>query len=177
MNKQEQRAYFKKIRENITGARRKDAEENLYREITKICKGKRYVFSFMSFGSEINTGEINQYFLSKNQLCLPKEESESLKFFKVDSIELLEKNKYGFLEPKAHRELEVSPEEKDLIIVPALAYDLFGHRLGYGKGHFDKFFQTNLRGEKIGIGFIEQLSLITFEMDRHDKKLDALYMF
>lgn len=177
MSKEDLRIHFKNIRQNISEIRRIEAQKNLLREIKKLCQAKRRVLSFMSVGSEINTAEINQYFLSKNQLCLPKEESESLKFYKVNSIEMLEKNKYGFLEPKANRDFEIYPDENDLIIVPGLAYDLFGHRLGYGRGHFDKFFEKNLIGEKIGIGFVEQLSLIAFEMDQHDKKLDALYLF
>ena len=44
------------------------------------------------------------------------------------------------------------PEEIDLILVPLLAFDTYGYRVGYGKGYYDKFLKE-CREDLVKIGF------------------------
>lgn len=60
------------------------------------------------------------------------------------------KNKYGIDEPADG--LDIFPEEIDLVIVPLLAFDKSGYRVGYGKGYYDKFLKE-CRPDVIKIGF------------------------
>lgn len=59
-------------------------------------------------------------------------------FFTVDSFEQLEKGSFGISEPKMDC-LPLQPTSDALCIVPALAVDAYGNRLGYGKGYYDRF--------------------------------------
>jgi 5-formyltetrahydrofolate cyclo-ligase len=59
-------------------------------------------------------------------------------------------NAYGIPEPKGGS--EISPELIDLVIVPLLCFDESGHRVGYGKGYYDRFLK-NCRKDCIKIGF------------------------
>ena len=64
------------------------------------------------------------------------------------------------------------PEELDLIFVPLLAYDKKGHRVGYGKGYYDRFLKE-CKDDciKIGFSFFEPEDSIE-GVNRHDVKLD-----
>ena len=57
---------------------------------------------------------------------------------RIRSLDELRAGKYGILEPDAAAE-ELPPEQIGLIIVPALACDRQGYRLGYGGGYYDRF--------------------------------------
>lgn len=66
----------------------------------------------------------------------------------------------------------VSPKEIQLVIVPLLAVDRQGHRLGYGKGYYDRFFEElDDRVYKLGLSFFAPVDSIAAEA--HDVALDA----
>ena len=54
---------------------------------------------------------------------------------------------YGVLEPSPdRRDLKTHPSELDLVLVPGVAFDPGGNRIGYGKGYYDKFLNETLKG-------------------------------
>ena len=57
---------------------------------------------------------------------------------------------FGFSQPVDG--IEVSPEDIDMVIVPLLAFDTKGYRVGYGKGYYDRFLK-NCRNDVIKVGF------------------------
>lgn len=64
-------------------------------------------------------------------------ENREMDLCKYQECSELTLNQYGICEPCQGNEVE--PEDLDLIIVPALVVDKKGHRLGYGKGYYDRF--------------------------------------
>ena len=81
--------------------------------------------------------------------------------------------KYGILEPPEYCE-ETLP---NLLLVPLLVYDVFGNRIGYGGGFYDKTLQyLHLKNDKIisiGVAFkFQECNYIPSE--KHDIKLDAI---
>jgi len=75
----------------------------------------------------------------KKKVAFPRcFEERQMKFYEVSDLSELEKGKYGLLEPKITLpQREFKPT--DLCIVPAIAYDKEGYRLGYGGGYYDVF--------------------------------------
>lgn len=69
-------------------------------------------------------------------------------------VEILS-GKFGIREP-APTCIAIPLDDLDLVLVPGVAFDLAGHRLGRGKGFYDRLLQ-DFSGQKIGIAFDEQI--------------------
>ncbi|WEK19305.1 MAG: 5-formyltetrahydrofolate cyclo-ligase [Candidatus Pedobacter colombiensis] len=77
------------------------------------------------------------------------------------------KNLYNILEP-AQGELHTGVV--DMVLIPMLAFDLRGYRVGYGKGFYDRFLQ-NIVTKKVGLCFFDPVEQIS-DVNEHDICLD-----
>ncbi|MEY3642146.1 MAG: hypothetical protein RLZZ149_74, partial [Pseudomonadota bacterium] len=79
-------------------------------------------------------------------------------------------NQYGIPEPMGG--IEIKAGQIDAAIIPLLAFDNIGNRVGYGKGYYDRFL-ANCRADvlKIGLSFFPPVSSID-DIENFDKKLD-----
>lgn len=86
----------------------------------------------------------------------------------------LEVSNYGILAPKKEYIREIDAKQLDLILVPAVLYDILGYRIGYGGGYYDRLL-LNVPNEvcRIGLAFSFQvLEMIPHEA--HDQKVDMI---
>ena len=79
----------------------------------------------------------------------------------------LVKNLYDILEPQKG---ELHTGDVDLVLIPMLAFDLLGYRVGYGKGFYDRFLQ-GIETKKIGLCFFDPVGQID-DVDVHDVAMD-----
>jgi 5-formyltetrahydrofolate cyclo-ligase len=84
----------------------------------------------------------------------PRVRGTLLDFVEVRERQELEPGAYGILEPGGVRVVPLAALE--LIVVPGVAFDLAGHRLGYGKGFYDRFLHER-KGHLVGLCFDFQL--------------------
>ncbi len=87
-----------------------------------------------------------------------------MKFYRVNSLEELTLNKMGIHEPEAVDEWVGG---KSLCIVPAIAFDCNGYRIGYGGGYYDYFLSLN-QVDTIGIIY-DDFVIDRVEIDCYDK--------
>ena len=105
-------------------------------------------------------------------VTIPKAHIELLQLtshiYKNDTA--LEENEWGVPEPTG--KVKVQAEVIDIIILPLLAFDKRGYRVGYGKGFYDRFL-TQCRSEvlKIGLSFFHPVAEIS-DVDEFDVKMD-----
>ena len=78
---------------------------------------------------------------------------------------------FGIREPAADCP-EMPLAEVDLVLVPGVAFDLRGHRLGRGKGHYDRWL-AGYPGTKIGVAFDEQV-VETVPAGKQDVRMDFI---
>ena len=131
-----------------------------------------YVGSYVDYNFELSTNSLNKYLIEKNiNICLPKINSQSkeINFFKFSTGTKLIKNKYNILEPEVTNEI-IFPK---LVLVPLLAFNESGFRLGYGGGFYDKYFSSQEENDitKVGLGFSFQKAN-EIPIENHDQKLD-----
>ena len=154
IQKIEKRRLFEKIRSSITAQRRKEVAS----AIAAHFGTTRPLLSFSSSGTEIDLSLLNKRLAEKNLLFLPKIEKETLALYQVSRLEHMQAStSYGFQEPNPLFCRKADLSEIDAILVPGLAFDGDHYRLGYGKGHYDRFL-AHINVRTIGVGFKEQLS-------------------
>ncbi|TCD11741.1 5-formyltetrahydrofolate cyclo-ligase [Pedobacter frigidisoli] len=82
-------------------------------------------------------------------------------------VDDLQKNLYNILEPQKGI---VHDGEVDMVLIPLLAFDKQGYRVGYGKGFYDRFLQ-NINAKKIGLSLSPAIDKID-DVNEHDIRLD-----
>ena len=85
-------------------------------------------------------------------------------------------SRLGIPEPNPSISRKAAFSDIDLILVPGLAFDSNGYRLGYGKGHYDRLLDSTKDIPTAGIGFREQLSTITLPRDPWDIPVKELIL-
>ena len=96
------------------------------------------VMAFSSFGSEVDTGPIIERLeRDGRRVALPRVEGRDIVAVAYRSGDVVKPSSFGALEPAGGE--KVAPEEIDVVIVPGLAFDRSGHRVGYGRGFYDRF--------------------------------------
>lgn len=176
------RAYMKAVRSRLSEDQRAEASERIAREV---ISGEAYrraetIFSYLSFGTEVETrGIIRQAWDDGKAVALPRcIGPRALLWYRVDSFEGLEKSRCGIWEPAQDPAAEVRPEAAapSLAIVPGLAFDASGMRLGYGGGYYDAFF-ASFSGVAVGVCFSGQLipSLSAYSLiEPHDQPVSQV---
>ena len=85
--------------------------------------------------------------------------TRELENFYMDTLRQMVTNEWGIPEPVSGTETPI--DQIDVILVPLLAFDLRGHRVGYGKGYYDRFLMQCRPGAKrIGISFFPPVERI-----------------
>lgn len=96
------------------------------------------------------------------RISIPKVNTQTGVFdsFYFEGLHQLATNEWGIQEPK--QGIPTEPEKIDLVLIPLLAYDKKGNRVGYGKGFYDKFLATCRPDcKKIGLSLFEAEEKIT----------------
>lgn len=118
------------------------------------------VMVYLSMKSEVKTGElIKTLFNQGRQIIAPVVDTKSGKLIPrcIQNLEKdLVKHRFGMLEPNETCPI-FPPDKLQLIIVPGIAFDSSGYRLGYGKGFYDRFLPSCPNAVTIGIAFQVQI--------------------
>ena len=131
------------------------------------------VFCYVSIDSEADTRAfLNACFRLKKDVAVPKcGQDGMMQFYAVHSLcELSPAAPFGIPEPEG--DVIAVPTEKTLCVVPGLAFDRAGFRLGYGGGYYDRFLPS-FPGFSLGLCFDECLT-DALPRGAHDVSLQAV---
>jgi len=129
------------------------------------------IASYVSYGDEPSTDEINQAFLKAGKkLLLPRVNGLTLDWVYWDGDLKKLKVSKNLEEPIGPATVDFS--ELTAVVVPALHIDKDGYRLGQGGGFYDRAL-AYLPGWKIGLVHTEELNAMTLLRESHDMPLDA----
>jgi 5-formyltetrahydrofolate cyclo-ligase len=132
---------------------------------------------FASFRSEVNTFPIIEKALQTGKrVALPRvnRSEKVLDLYYIDSLEQLERGYMGIQEPVVAPERIAMVEDMEVIVLPGVAFDEQGGRIGYGGGYYDRLIGS-IRGRPhlIALAYEEQI-LPKIPMDPHDIRVDLI---
>jgi len=135
------------------------------------------VYTYLSIKDEVDTRQIvRQAWAAGKRVVAPRMAGErGMRWFEIDSFEGLETVPFGVEEPSPDRCREVSANGTpgSVALVPGLAFDVAGYRMGYGGGYYDDFLS---RFEGISVGLCRRVELvdeIPF-LEAHDLAVDLV---
>ena len=125
--------------------------------------------------NETDTAEILEAAFSAGKRVLyPAVCGEHMVFRQVEDVQCLAEGCFGILEP-CPTGIDHHADEPDLIVVPGVAFDLHGHRIGYGKGYYDRFLQHPGRTAHL-VGLCHDFQLIdnAIAAEEHDIRMELI---
>ncbi len=172
MDKKQLRKKLLLRRKELTNNYITNSSEKIFKKLEELelFRNINNIFVYIDFNNEVATKNFILKHIKKKNIFVPKIVNNEMKLIKISSLENLQLSNFNILEPK---ENNFSLEKMDLVITPAITFDKFGYRLGYGKGYYDKYFATENFKTKIGICF-EKMLQEKLPTENHDKKVDIL---
>ncbi len=146
-------------------------------ELTAV-RNSRTISTYLHTGSEVRTKEIVEWALSNGKriiVPITDRASKRLIFSELKSpAHELERGAYGILEPKPEFRRPVRLEEADVVLVPGVAWDRRGYRIGYGAGYYDRSINAmQTRVMKVGLAYEFQL-VPSVPRSRYDRRVDKI---
>ena len=126
---------------------------------------------YVSMNNEVDTLHLIEHMLKEHIVVTPKVNGDDMNFYRIHSFDDLKEGYFHVLEPTTDEVF--CYKDIDLMVVPMLAFDQNNHRVGYGKGYYDKYFSKGFKGYKLGLAFSFQKvdKIIT---DAYDLALDEI---
>lgn len=148
----------------------------------KVLKTPEYeeahtILLYADYRHEVMTREIfDDAVLRKKKVYFPKSNTDcTMDFYQVVSVKQLESGYQGIKEPAAEERYRYHYNQKEdtLIIVPGVAFDMKGYRVGYGKGFYDRFLQDKRQLTVMGLCFSNQL-VEEIPHEQYDIRMDKI---
>jgi len=167
MNKSALRKVYKEKRLLLTNEIMRSYDEQILSRIKEYqFKTPTYFLSYFPIAhhhepdTKLVTNYIKKQFIGTT-LCYPRinETSGLMDAIALNEATIFNKNNYHISEPANG---EIIPADKiNIILVPLLAFDIQGHRIGYGKGFYDKYMANcNSNTLKIGLSYFPPIDII-----------------
>lgn len=124
-------------------------------------KNAQTVMVYANMPGEVKTEGIIQNLLDSGKnvvvpVCIPQ--TCSLVASEILGFDELAPGHYGILEPKKEYLRPINPAVLEVILIPGLAFDIYGNRIGHGKGYYDRFLiNAPSFATKIGVAFDFQI--------------------
>ena len=145
--------------------------ENFFKAVfpeTVSTDSKRTFFIYLSFSSEAPTDVLIEKLLERDcDVYCPRIENGQMQA--VQYAEDFSLSDYGIREPIGKN----FQGELDVIVLPLLAVDEKGNRLGYGKGYYDAYLRAHPSAKRIGYCYDFQICN-NVPMEEHDEKIDVI---
>lgn len=136
------------------------------------------ILLYADYNNEVMTRGIFEDALMRNKrVYFPKCDSltNTMVFYRTLSATQLEKGFMGIPEPREdiQQRYRFCADEDTLVILPGVAFDTSGFRLGYGKGFYDKFLSSKRQLSTMALAFACQL-IEELPSEAHDIKMDKI---
>lgn len=123
------------------------------------------IYIYIDYRQEVSTQSIIETAWQLNKtVAVPKIIEGEMKFYKIDSFDELVPGTFGILEPTSNK---CVIKNEGLMIMPGVAFDSSCHRIGYGKGFYDRYLNMYPQLDTIALAFDLQI-IEEIEVEAHD---------
>lgn len=183
IDKKEVRQKALDIRNRLGKSWREEQSEKIMQHLQQSGSFQRagIVLSYSSIRSEVETRELNKAVLRQGkELYLPKTYpgEKRMAFYPVQDLSQLNRGYQGILEPEETVALESQPdictEKEILMLMPGVAFDEGGYRLGYGGGYYDRYLCRYGEGMTSMFLAFEEQKISCIPAEAYDVKPDII---
>lgn len=175
--KTELRAKHRKIRENCPENVKVCLDKKIAQSFLSLdeYKQSKKLFVFVSSKIEVDTSDIiRRAFNDGKQVAVPKctDKNGKMEFYFISSVNQLEKGSFGIMEPNTDICEQVKELNDGLCVVPGICFDMYGYRIGFGKGYYDRFLER-FGGVTVGLCY-SKCTERELPRGNHDRPVDIL---
>lgn len=174
----------KEVRSKVRTLKSEHSREWVEEESVLICerafqllegRAPSVIALFLSMPDEVQTGHLIELLWAqgKHEVIIPRvEDKTTMCFYTHLHDKPLQVSNFGILEPIDDPSEERIPE---IMIVPGMAFDLRGGRVGYGRGYYDRFFRKHEEKITDRIALCHEFQIFNeVPMDEHDRRMTQL---
>lgn len=139
-------------------------------------KDAKYVLMYADYHNEVATNKIFEDAKNRGKkIYFPKVFGQEMEFYAVDSLDELRFGYKGIREPQENpiKRFFYKKQDNTIMIVPGVAFDMEGYRVGYGKGYYDKYLTERRMISTFALSYAFQI-LEHVPADAHDIKMDKI---
>lgn len=130
------------------------------------------IYGYLPYNQEVRTVPMLERALKDGKkVAVPKVYGDEMKFLYLDDLTAVAKGYAGIPEPIADE--PVAHDETALVLMPGLAFDPQGHRIGYGGGFYDKFLAAEPNHPTLALCYEFQM-LPKLDVEDHDIPVDTV---
>ncbi|MBR1971844.1 MAG: 5-formyltetrahydrofolate cyclo-ligase [Oscillospiraceae bacterium] len=169
----------KELRRSIRERKRAMTEEEIVSRSEKLgelflsseaYKNAKTIYGYLPYNQEVRTVPmLEQALKDGKRVAVPKCYGDEMKFIFMDDLSKVEKGYAGIPEPIADD--PVADDTTALVLMPGMAFDPQGHRIGYGGGFYDKFLAAEPNHPTLALCYEFQM-LPQLETEAHDIPVD-----
>ena len=169
MNKKEMRAYIRAQKRAMTEAQIESASRNLgklFREC-ELYRNAKTIYGYLPYNQEVRTVPmLEQAIADGKRVAVPKCYGEEMRFIYLDDLNAVAPGYSNIPEPI--EDGPVADDKTALVLMPGLAFDPTGRRIGYGGGFYDRFLAQEPDHPTLalcyGFQMVEQLETEEFDI-------------
>lgn len=171
----------KELRRTIRERKRAMTEEEIVRRSEKLgqlfaqsdaYQAAKTIYGYLPYNQEVRTVPmLEQALKDSKRVAVPKVYGDEMKFLYLDDLTKVEKGYAGIPEPIADE--PVADDTTALVLMPGLAFDPQGHRIGYGGGFYDKFLAAEPNHPTLALCYEFQM-LPLLDTEEHDIPVDTV---
>lgn len=176
--KEKLRKIMMKKRNNLSKSEVLEKSNRIKKRLFEMSNFKKVhtVLFYISYDNEVYTHDMIKESLSNGKhviVPLTDKKNRRLILSELNNWDELAPGAYNILEPKREHVHEVAVDTVDLILVPGVAFDLYGHRIGHGMGYYDILLQNSKRALHVGLAFELQM-VDKIPVEEHDVAVDII---